>query len=92
MKHRLPRFLLRRLSQAVLIVVGIAIVNFLLVHLAPGDAVDVLAGESGAADAAYVAELRERTGHSRSSSPATSGTSRGSTWAIPSGTRCRWRG
>jgi len=64
-KHRLPRFLLRRLSQAVLIVVGIAIVNFLLVHLAPGDAVDVLAGESGAADAAYVAELRERFGLDR---------------------------
>ena len=32
-----------------MIIVGIAVINFLLLHLAPGDVVDVLAGESGAA-------------------------------------------
>src|SRR5215831_1328519 len=54
------RFLVRRLAQAALTVVVIAILNFLLLHLAPGDVVDVLAGEAGAADARYVAELREK--------------------------------
>jgi peptide/nickel transport system permease protein len=58
----LGRFVLRRLAQAVVTVVCIAILNFLLLHLAPGDVVDVLAGEAGAADARYVAELREKFG------------------------------
>jgi peptide/nickel transport system permease protein len=58
----LGRFVLRRLGQAVVTLVCIATLNFLLVHLAPGDAVDVLAGEAGAADARYVAELREKFG------------------------------
>jgi ABC-type dipeptide/oligopeptide/nickel transport system permease component len=56
--HRLGRFLARRVAQAIGILVCIVVINFLLVHLAPGDAVDVLAGESGAADPGYVAGLR----------------------------------
>jgi peptide/nickel transport system permease protein len=62
MTHRLSQFLGRRLVQAVVIVGGIAVINFLLLHLAPGDVVDVLAGESGTADAAYLAELRQKFG------------------------------
>lgn len=65
MKGGLPRFLVRRLVQAILIVACIAIVNFLLLHLAPGDVVDVLAGEAGAADAKYLTELREKFGLDR---------------------------
>jgi len=61
-RQRLGRFLVRRLAQAVVTVVCIATLNFLLLHLAPGDVVDVLAGEAGAADARYVAELREKFG------------------------------
>jgi peptide/nickel transport system permease protein len=60
--RRLPKFVLRRLAQAVVIVAGIAVLNFLLLQLAPGDVVDVLAGEAGASDAAYVAELRQKFG------------------------------
>jgi peptide/nickel transport system permease protein len=56
------RFLLRRLLQAVPIIVGIAVFNFLLVHMAPGDAVDVLAGEAGGANPEYVAQLKEKFG------------------------------
>ncbi len=41
---------------------GIAIFNFLLLQLAPGDAVDVLVGEAGGATPEYVAELRTRFG------------------------------
>ncbi len=52
----------RRLAQALFIVVCTAIINFTIVHLAPGDAVDVLAGEAGAADPGYVAGLRASFG------------------------------
>ena len=62
MPVRFGSFLFRRLTQAVLIVVSIAILNFLLLHLAPGDIVDVMAGEAGAADARYVGELRQKFG------------------------------
>lgn len=59
---RFVRFLLRRLLQAVPIVLGIAIFNFLLLHLAPGDAADVLAGEAGGASPEYVAQLKAKFG------------------------------
>ncbi|HUA52924.1 MAG TPA: ABC transporter permease [Candidatus Sulfotelmatobacter sp.] len=49
----------RRLLQGTLIIVGIVVANFLLLHLAPGDAVDVLAGESGSATPEYLAHLRQ---------------------------------
>ncbi len=62
MTEPLGRFLVRRLSQAVVTVACVAILNFLLLHLAPGDVVDVLAGEAGAADARYVVELRQKFG------------------------------
>ena len=56
------RYLLRRLAQAVPIVLGIAVFNFALLHLAPGDAADVLAGEAGGATPEYVQQLRARFG------------------------------
>ena len=61
-RRRFLRFLAWRLAQAALAVVSIAIINFLILQLAPGDAVDVLAGEAGAADSGYVTELRQRFG------------------------------
>jgi len=56
------RLVALRLAQAVPILLGIVVLNFLLLHLAPGDAVDVLAGEAGGAPAEYLALLRERFG------------------------------
>lgn len=41
------RFVLRRLARAVPAVATILVVTFLLIQLAPGDAVDVLAGDGG---------------------------------------------
>ena len=41
------RYAGRRLAQAVPVVLAMVIFNFALLHLAPGDAADVLAGESG---------------------------------------------
>ena len=59
---RLLRFVLGRLVQAIPVVLGVVVLNFLLLQLAPGDAATVLAGEAGGAPAEYVAELRQRFG------------------------------
>lgn len=56
------RYVGRRFMQAVPVIVGIVILNFLLLQLAPGDSVDVLAGESGYATAEYMATLRAKFG------------------------------
>ena len=53
-------YVVRRSLQVVPTVLGIVLVAFLLVHLAPGDPVMALAGEHG--DAAYYAFMRERFG------------------------------
>lgn len=63
---RIWRLLLSRLGRSAVIVAGILVVNFSLLHLAPGDAVSVLAGESGGADKEYVDRLRETYGLGRS--------------------------
>jgi peptide/nickel transport system permease protein len=53
---------LSRLWRSIAIVVAIAALNFVIVHMAPGDVADVMAGESGAASAEYVADLKQRFG------------------------------
>lgn len=50
--------LLRRALQGVLTVLAVLVLSFALVNLAPGDMVDVLAAEGGAADAGEIARLR----------------------------------
>ena len=57
--------MLRRLLLAVPVVFAIVILNFLLLHLAPGDAAQVLAGEAGSASPEYIAQLRQRFGLDR---------------------------
>jgi len=52
----------RRLISAMATVLGILVFNFALLHAAPGDVAQVLAGEAGAADESYVADLRHRFG------------------------------
>jgi peptide/nickel transport system permease protein len=59
---RLLRFILRRVLQAVPTVLLIIVVNFLVLQATPGDIVDVLAGEAGAATPEYVAQLRQKFG------------------------------
>lgn len=51
-----------RLSKAILTLLAIAILNFFLIHAAPGDPAVVLAGEAGAADEQMIEQLRERFG------------------------------
>lgn len=59
---RLSGVLRKTLIQAVPTVVGIVILNFLLLQLAPGDAADVMAGEAGAATEETMAMLRRQFG------------------------------
>lgn len=54
--------ILSRLAKAALTLLAIAVLNFFLLHAAPGDPAVVLAGEAGAADEQMIAQLRERFG------------------------------
>lgn len=56
------RFILGRLVKAAFILLAILIVNFLLIHAAPGDPAAVMAGEAGAADEKFLADLRIQFG------------------------------
>jgi len=58
-------FILRRLGKAIVVILGIAIVNFVLIRLAPGDPATVMAGEAGAADEKFVQQLRQEFGLDR---------------------------
>src|SRR5258708_8568694 len=55
----------QRLGKGVVVVLAIIIVNFLLIRMAPGDPAVVMAGESGASDEVYVAQLRKAFGLDR---------------------------
>ncbi|MAA97676.1 MAG: ABC transporter permease [Stappia sp.] len=56
------RFILMRLVKAAIILVAILVLNFFLIHAAPGDPAAVMAGEAGAADEIFIEQLRERFG------------------------------
>lgn len=58
----LLRYVVRRLLQAIPVLLGVVVLNFLLLQLAPGDAATVLAGEAGGAPFEYIQQLRERFG------------------------------
>jgi peptide/nickel transport system permease protein len=58
-------FLTRRGAKAVLVILAVIVLNFLLIRLAPGDPALVIAGQSGAADEQFVAQLRAQFGLDR---------------------------
>jgi peptide/nickel transport system permease protein len=59
---RFGRFLVQRVLKMVAMVFAIIVANFLLVHAAPGDPASVMAGEAGAADPQFLAQLRTQFG------------------------------
>ena len=61
----LLKYILRRVAKGILVIVGIVLLNFFLIRIAPGDPARVLAGQSGAGDPAYVAQLRQTFGLDR---------------------------
>ena len=56
------RFLAARVVKMTAIVFAIIVVNFFLIHAAPGDPASVMAGQSGAADPQFVEQLRHEFG------------------------------
>lgn len=58
-------YLLRRVLMIVPVVLCIAAMNFILLHLAPGDAAEIIAGQSGHGSVEFVAELRKEFGLDR---------------------------
>ena len=59
---RFAGFLVQRVIKMVVMVFAIIVANFLLVHAAPGDPASVIAGEAGAADPLFLAQLRAQFG------------------------------
>ncbi|SAI43396.1 ABC transporter permease [Bordetella ansorpii] len=59
---RFLSFLASRLGKAILVVLGVVVINFFLIRLAPGDPAEVLAGQAGAGDPAFVQQLRQQFG------------------------------
>lgn len=55
----------RRVGQSLITILLIVVINFAVLNLAPGDAADVLAGESGSADPVVLAAMREQMGLDR---------------------------
>lgn len=62
MNQSVAIFVLRRVLQLIPIILAIASLNFLLLQLAPGDAADILAGQSGHATVEYTEQLRRELG------------------------------
>lgn len=58
----MARYLKRSLGQIAFVIIGIAVINFFLLRLAPGDAAQVMAGEAGSATPEYMAALRQQFG------------------------------
>ncbi len=57
--------LVRRLIYAAILVLAVLVLNFLLIHLAPGDPAEVIAGEMGGATEEIMASIREAYGLDR---------------------------
>jgi peptide/nickel transport system permease protein len=58
-------FIAQRVAKGAVVLVAIVVLNFFLIRLAPGDPAVVMAGEAGASDAVFVAQLREKFGLDR---------------------------
>jgi peptide/nickel transport system permease protein len=56
------RALATRLAQALLLVLAVVVLNFVLVHAAPGDPVETIAGASGGMSPELMAQLRAQYG------------------------------
>lgn len=58
-------FTFQRIGKAIGVIIGVIILNFLLIKLAPGDPAAILAGEAGSGDPQYLENLRRQFGLDR---------------------------
>ena len=52
----------RRLLNAILLIIAVMVLNFMLIHMAPGDPAEVIAGEMGGATEEMLASIRKAYG------------------------------
>ena len=57
--------ILQRVGYAAALLLAVLVLNFCLMHLAPGDIADTIAGDMGGADATVMAEIRQMYGLDR---------------------------
>ena len=58
----LTQTIAKRIGYGLLLLIGVLILNFTLITIAPGDIADSIAGDMGGADATVLEEIRERYG------------------------------
>lgn len=63
---QLALFIARRIAYAIGLLLAVAVLNFSLIHMAPGDVVETIVGEMGGATAETIAALRKTYGLDRS--------------------------
>lgn len=56
------RYILQRLAYGALLMLGVVVLNFFLIHAVPGDAADVIAGEMGGLSEEAMAQIRTQYG------------------------------
>jgi peptide/nickel transport system permease protein len=56
------RILIRRVGYAAILLLAVIVLNFIMVHLAPGDIADTIAGDMGGATEEVMAQIREDYG------------------------------
>lgn len=56
------RYILQRLFYGLILITGVVVLNFFLIHAAPGDAAEVIAGEMGGITEEMMAEIRANYG------------------------------
>jgi len=54
--------LVQRMANAILLLIAVLVLNFTMMHLAPGDVADTIAQSMGGADAEVLQEIRQRYG------------------------------
>jgi len=52
----------KRIGYGLLLLIGVLVLNFTLISIAPGDVADSIAGDMGGADAEVIEEIRVRYG------------------------------
>lgn len=60
------KYIGKRLLHTALVLLAVIILNFFLLHLAPGDVVDVIVGSMGGASAELIQQMRSEFGLDRS--------------------------
>ncbi|MEL6983289.1 MAG: ABC transporter permease, partial [Actinomycetota bacterium] len=59
------RAIASRLAQSLGLILAVIVLNFVLIHIAPGDAATAIAGDQSASDPEVIEQIREQNGLDR---------------------------